>query len=197
LDKIPGFYDERCSIVHLLIFCKMWYFSFARTFLEENVEIKQSHYRPGQAVRVPGGWSSQISRQSAHEGGNVVSPTYRPPLPPGNIPCTHLCQRMSQPQGHVAAWSIMQMKNSNDIIGNQTRDFPVCSAVPQTTALPAASPGRKCGFYLFPSSRLTSIWTFFSHPKNRDITYLRNVGKVFLTLRCERKHKFIFDFWFL
>ena len=28
---------------------------------------------------VPGGWSSQISR--THEGGKVVSPTHRPPLP--------------------------------------------------------------------------------------------------------------------
>jgi hypothetical protein len=28
------------------------------------------------------------------------------------------------------------MKNSNDIIGNRTRDLPACSAVPQLTAPP-------------------------------------------------------------
>jgi len=26
------------------------------------------------------------------------------------------------------------MKNSNDTVGNRTRDLPACSAVPQTTA---------------------------------------------------------------
>ena len=30
------------------------------------------------------------------------------------------------------------MKNSNDTIGNRTRDLPTCSAVPQPTAPPRA-----------------------------------------------------------
>jgi len=44
---------------------------------------------------------------TTHEGGKVVSPTHRPPLPPGNIPGTHFCWRLSRPQGHSAAGRIV------------------------------------------------------------------------------------------
>jgi hypothetical protein len=43
--------------------------------------------------------------------------------PPGNIPGTHFCYRLSRPQGRSAAGRIMSTKNSNDIIGNRTREL--------------------------------------------------------------------------
>jgi hypothetical protein len=46
-----------------------------------KVKVKLSHYRPLLALRIPGGLGSRILRQSAHEGGKVVSPKHQPPLP--------------------------------------------------------------------------------------------------------------------
>ena len=67
--------------------------------------------------------------KTAQDGGKVVSLTHRPPLTPRNTPGTHLCWRLSRPQGHGATGGIMSMKNSNDTIGNRTRDLPVCSSL--------------------------------------------------------------------
>ena len=54
-----------------------------------KVNVKQSRNRSGRAQKVPGGLGSQIPCHSAHEGGEV-SFTHLPPLPPGNVPGTHL-----------------------------------------------------------------------------------------------------------
>ena len=57
--------------------------------VSDKKKVKQSRNRPRVAQRVPGGLGSQISWHSAHEGGEVVSLTHRPPLPPGNVPGNH------------------------------------------------------------------------------------------------------------
>jgi len=58
--------------------------------------------------------------------------------PPGNIPGTHFCYRMSRTQGHSAVGRIMSMKNSSGTNGYRTCDHPACSAVSQRTALARA-----------------------------------------------------------
>jgi len=52
-------------------------------------KVRQSLCRLGQALRVSEGRGSCISRQSAHEGGKVVSPTHRSSLPPRKYSGTH------------------------------------------------------------------------------------------------------------
>jgi len=58
------------------------------SYPEETIAIELQARVDLRATRC---WGSQISRQSAHEYRKVVSPTHRPPLPPGNIPRTHFC----------------------------------------------------------------------------------------------------------
>jgi hypothetical protein len=57
--------------------------------------------------------------------------------PSGNIPGTHFCEMLSQPHGPSVAGRIVPMKNSNETIGNRTRDIPTCSAVPHTNCATA------------------------------------------------------------
>ena len=59
---------------------------------------------------------------TAQDSGKVVSPMHRPPLPPGNAPGTHFCQRLSRTQGRSAIGRIMSMKNSSytSVVTNRT-----------------------------------------------------------------------------
>jgi hypothetical protein len=97
-------------------------------------KVKLSHYRREGALGVPGGWGSRISRQSAHEGGKVVSLTHRPPLPQERFLVLISVRGWVDPRAHNATGRIKSLKNSSDSIGNRTCDLPVCSAVPQPTA---------------------------------------------------------------
>ena len=54
-------------------------------FYSHSYSVQQMSAIPVQALRVSGGWGSQISWQSAHEDGKVVSPMHQPPLPPQEI----------------------------------------------------------------------------------------------------------------
>jgi hypothetical protein len=54
------------------------------------------------------------------------------PLPLRKAPGTHFCQRLSRPQRYSAAEGL-STENSNNFIGNRTRDLSTCSTVPQPT----------------------------------------------------------------
>ena len=86
-------------------------------------KVKLSLYRQ---TGIQQAGAPRISRQSAHKGGKIVSPTHRPPLPPGKIPRTHFCLRLSRPQSHGATEGIKSTKNPTDFTGNRTRDLPAC-----------------------------------------------------------------------
>ena len=47
-----------------------------------SLKVKQTLYTPRQALRVPGGCGSQISRQSTHESSQIDSPKHWPYSPP-------------------------------------------------------------------------------------------------------------------
>jgi hypothetical protein len=96
-----------------------------------KIQVKWSHYRPGQAVRVQRCWTSQISWHSAHECGKIVNLTYQPPLPSLKYSrYSFLLETESNP-GPQCSWNDVL---KNDAIGNQTCNLLACSAVPQPTA---------------------------------------------------------------
>jgi hypothetical protein len=108
--------------------CLRWIHSYVNVIYA--CKVKQSHYRPWQALRVPGGWGSNILRQPAHEAGTVVSPMHRPPVPQEIFLVLISVRGWVDPRAIVRLQGL-SIKKSSDTVENQTRDLPVCSAVPQ------------------------------------------------------------------
>jgi hypothetical protein len=65
---------------------------------------------PGQALRVPGVWSSHISRQLAHECGGVVSPMHPPLLPLGDNTDTNSVRGWVDPRATVRSEGLYQLQ---------------------------------------------------------------------------------------
>jgi hypothetical protein len=55
-----------------------------------------------------------------------------------SFPDTHSCQRLSRPQGYSDSGYIskIEKKKIHYLIGYRTREFTVCSGVPEPTRLP-------------------------------------------------------------
>ena len=65
---------------------------------------------PGQALRIPGSWGSQNSRQSVRKGDKVVTPTYRSPLRPRKYSYDSFL--LEAESTHSAAGRIRSVKSS-------------------------------------------------------------------------------------
>ena len=112
-------------------------------------KVKQSHYRPGQALRVPKGWGSQISRQSAHESGKVVSPRHRPPLPQETFLVLISVRVWVNPRAIVRPEGLCQWKNPMTPSGIE----------PATCRLVASS---NCATACHQGNEVNWIWQFFA-----------------------------------
>jgi len=73
--------------------------------------VKQSRNRPGVAQTVPWSLGSQISWHSARGGGEVVSFTHRPPLPPGMFLGFIFTRCLVDPRAMVRSEGNMSLKN--------------------------------------------------------------------------------------
>ena len=75
------------------------------------VKVKESRNRPGVALSIPEGLGSQISWHLARKGGEVVSLTHRPPLPPEMFLVLIFTTGWVDPRAMVRSEGDMSLKN--------------------------------------------------------------------------------------
>ena len=86
-------------------------------------KVKESPNRPAVAQRVPGGLGSQISWHSAREGGEVVSLTHRPPLPPGMFLALIFTRGWVDPRAVERSEWDMSLKNSVRLVAQRLNHY--------------------------------------------------------------------------
>jgi hypothetical protein len=86
-------------------------FRFHETSAGIKTKVTQSHYRPGQALRITAGSGSQISRQSTHEDGKIVSPMHRPLYPQETFLVLISVRGRVNPRAIVRPAELYQWKN--------------------------------------------------------------------------------------
>ena len=98
---------------------------------------------------------------------------------------------MSQPQGRSAAGRVMSMKNSNDTIGNRTRNLLACSEVPQPTAPIAACPvADQVLLERFCATRNSAICVGVMPPRTRpQISFIYQLCSIILATGSVTKYR--------
>jgi hypothetical protein len=96
-------------------------------------KVKQSHYRPGQVLRVPE-FKALRFQDNRHMKVVRFSALLTGHLYPQNIFLVLISAGVL-----VDPRAVLRPENSNDTIGNRTRFLPACSAVPQPTAPPSST----------------------------------------------------------
>ena len=133
---LPFLIGNPCVLQEAVVYACVWVCMYVCMYICTYVRtyVKSS---PITGLDRPRGFR-EVKTPRFHDNGTgwwqVVSLTHRPPIPPGNAPGTHFCQRLSRPQGHSDRKDFMSMKNSTDTSWDRTSNLPICSTL--TTVLP-------------------------------------------------------------